>query len=62
LVPGLAAGSLFDAVERGFSFPELLSEQLDAYRQRASVPGVVRSGIRIDPQIADKLRALGYLQ
>jgi arylsulfatase A-like enzyme/tetratricopeptide (TPR) repeat protein len=35
---------------------------LDAYQQRTSVPGAVRSGIRIDPQIADKLRALGYLQ
>jgi len=35
---------------------------LDAYQQRTPLPGVVRSGIRIDPQIADKLRALGYLQ
>jgi arylsulfatase A-like enzyme len=35
---------------------------LDTYQRRASVPGAVRSGIRIDPQIADKLRALGYLQ
>jgi hypothetical protein len=41
---------------------ERLRAELDAYQQRASVPGVVRSGIRIDPQIADKLRALGYLQ
>jgi arylsulfatase A-like enzyme len=35
---------------------------LDAYQQREPVSGLVRSGIRIDPQIADKLRALGYLQ
>jgi hypothetical protein len=41
---------------------ERLRAELDAYQQRASVSGVVRSGIRIDPQIADKLRALGYLQ
>jgi arylsulfatase A-like enzyme len=35
---------------------------LDVYQQRTPLPGAVRSGIRIDPQIADKLRALGYLQ
>jgi len=35
---------------------------LDAQHQRTPLPGAVRSDIRIDPQIADKLRALGYLQ
>ncbi|MBW2540761.1 MAG: sulfatase-like hydrolase/transferase [Deltaproteobacteria bacterium] len=35
---------------------------LDAQQRRAPLPGVARSDIRIDPQIADKLRALGYLQ
>jgi arylsulfatase A-like enzyme/Flp pilus assembly protein TadD len=35
---------------------------LDAYQRRTPLPGAVRSEIRIDPQIADKLRALGYLQ
>ena len=35
---------------------------LDAYQRREPLPGAVRSGIRIDPQISDKLRALGYLQ
>ncbi len=39
-----------------------LRELLDAYQERAPVPGAVRSDIRIDPQIADKLRALGYLR
>ena len=35
---------------------------LDAYQRRTPLPGAVRSGIRIDPQISDELRALGYLQ
>jgi arylsulfatase A-like enzyme/Flp pilus assembly protein TadD len=35
---------------------------LDAQQRRTPLPGAVRSDIRIDPQIADKLRALGYLQ
>ncbi|MBW2577870.1 MAG: sulfatase-like hydrolase/transferase [Deltaproteobacteria bacterium] len=35
---------------------------LDAQLRRTPLPGTVRSDIRIDPQIADKLRALGYLQ
>jgi arylsulfatase A-like enzyme/tetratricopeptide (TPR) repeat protein len=39
-----------------------LRDLLDAYQERTPLPGVVRSDIRIDPQIADKLRALGYLQ
>ncbi|HXV37042.1 MAG TPA: hypothetical protein VEC18_07825, partial [Myxococcota bacterium] len=39
-----------------------MRELLDAYRERAPVPGAARSEVRIDPQIVDKLRALGYLQ
>jgi arylsulfatase A-like enzyme len=34
---------------------------LDAYQDRTPAPGAVRSDIRIDPHIAEKLRALGYL-
>jgi len=39
-----------------------LRDLLDVYQGRTPLPGVVRSEIRIDPQIADKLRALGYLR
>jgi hypothetical protein len=39
-----------------------LRHLLDAQQRRTPLPGAVRSDIRIDPQIADKLRALGYLQ
>jgi len=35
---------------------------LDAYEQREPAAGVVKSNVRVDPQIANRLRALGYLQ
>jgi len=35
---------------------------LDTYEQRTPLSGVVTPGVHIDPQIADRLRALGYLQ
>ena len=41
---------------------ERLRPLLDAYQRRTPVAGAVRSEIRIDPRIAVKLRALGYLQ
>ena len=41
---------------------ERLRAMLDAYQRRSPRPDTVRSEIRIDPGIAEKLRALGYLQ
>jgi hypothetical protein len=51
-----------DLIEIEPESADRLRALLDTYQQRASVPGAVRSGIRIDPKISDKLRALGYLQ
>ncbi len=51
-----------DLIEIESEAADRLRPLLDAYQQRTPLPGVVRTEIRIDPQIADKLRALGYLQ
>jgi arylsulfatase A-like enzyme len=41
---------------------EQMRRLLDAHEQTEARPGVNRDGVRIDPAIAERLRAVGYLQ
>jgi len=44
------------------NFSWLGTPPFDAYQSRIPRHGTVRSDARIDPHIAEKLRAVGYLQ
>jgi arylsulfatase A-like enzyme len=41
---------------------ERMRKAMDAYLEAAPAEGVLESDVRIDPNIADRLRAMGYLQ
>ncbi len=49
-------------IEREPRDAERMRAVLDAYLAREPTAGVLKSDVRIDPQIAEKLRALGYAQ
>ena len=41
---------------------ERMRKAMDAYLEAKPAEGVLETGVRIDPMIADRLRAMGYLQ
>ena len=41
---------------------ERMRKAMDAYLEAEPAEGVLESGVRIDPNIADRLRAMGYLE
>ena len=55
-------GENVNLVTREPGHAERMRALLDAYLAREPVPGVLESDVRIDPQIAEKLRALGYME
>jgi arylsulfatase A-like enzyme len=55
-------GENVDLVEREPDEARRLAAILDAYLARESVPGVLAEEVRIAPEIANKLRALGYME
>jgi hypothetical protein len=55
-------GENVNLIDREPAAAERMRVRLDAYLAREPVRGVRESDVRIDPGIAEKLRALGYMQ
>ena len=55
-------GENVNLIEREPEEAARMRAALDVYLEREPLPGVLSKEVRIDPGIAAKLRALGYMQ
>ncbi len=55
-------GENVNLISREAEQAELMRKAMDAYLEAEPAEGVLETGVRIDPNIADRLRAMGYLE